>query len=182
MRAARSSRCRRVKWRNEDRHPRAVLRGGREPLLGPVLRLQGQGEQQSRGDLAHDPHRPVAVRLRAADGFVLLRVDSRREAPVGRRFRQKSRTEVRLFFVRADRQTQYTKMKSPSHTTSTKCQYQDTASNPKWWSGLKWPATQRKRITVSIVTPSVTWNPWKPVSMKKVDPKTPVVSLRLSSS
>ncbi len=35
------------------------------------------------------------------------------------------------------RQSQYTKMKSPSHTTSTKCQYQATPSNAKWCVGVK---------------------------------------------
>ena len=30
-------------------------------------------------------------------------------------------------------------MNRPSHTTSTKCQYQATASNAKWRFGVKWP-------------------------------------------
>ena len=33
----------------------------------------------------------------------------------------------------------YTNTNSPSQTTSTKCQYQATASKPKWLSALKWP-------------------------------------------
>ena len=37
-------------------------------------------------------------------------------------------------------------------------------------SGVKCPAMQRKRITVSMMAPHVTWKPWKPVSMKKVEP------------
>jgi len=31
----------------------------------------------------------------------------------------------------------YTKMNKPTQTTSTKCQYHEAASNPKWSSGLK---------------------------------------------
>ena len=61
--------------------------------------------------------------------------------------------------------SQYTRTNNSNHTTSTKCQYQDTASKPKWLSGLKCPASDRKKITVSMMTPSVTWKPWKPVSM-----------------
>ncbi|MNC97856.1 hypothetical protein D3C83_156490 [compost metagenome] len=61
-------------------------------------------------------------------------------------------------------------MNSNSHTTSTKCQYHATPSNPKWCSAVKCPATQRNRITVSMMVPIVTWNPWNPVSMKKVAP------------
>ena len=48
---------------------------------------------------------------------------------LGPRFRGDDENRVRS--LRA-RQSTYTNMKSPSHTTSTKCQYQATASNAKW--------------------------------------------------
>ena len=57
-----------------------------------------------------------------------------------------------------------------SHTTSTKCQYQAAPSKPKWRSGVKWPYIRRIVMYSSISMPTITWNPWKPVSMKKVDP------------
>ena len=42
-------------------------------------------------------------------------------------------------------------MKSPSHTTSTKCQYHATASNAKCCLGVKWPFMTRSQITTSHV-------------------------------
>ncbi len=60
-------------------------------------------------------------------------------------------------------------MKRNSQTTSTKCQYQAAASRPKWWSGLKWPRQARKRQTARNQVPMITWKPWKPVAMKKVE-------------
>ena len=36
--------------------------------------------------------------------------------------------------------------------------------------GREWPFRQRNEITVSMIAPIVTWKPWKPVSMKKVEP------------
>src|ERR1700693_897798 len=59
-------------------------------------------------------------------------------------------------------------MKRPSHTTSTKCQYQATASNAKCLVGVKCPRSTRSQITSSMIAPIVTCRPWKPVSMKKV--------------
>lgn len=54
--------------------------------------------------------------------------------------------------------------------TSTKCQYQAAASNPKWWSDVKWNLISRKRQTVRKVDPMITWSPWNPVATKKVEP------------
>src|SRR5690606_15697078 len=63
-----------------------------------------------------------------------------------------------------------TKTTRPSQTTSTKCQYQEAASKPKWLSAVKCPLAMRISIMTSIKVPSITWAPWKPVSMKKVLP------------
>lgn len=60
-----------------------------------------------------------------------------------------------------------------SHTTSTKCQYQADASNPKKCSEeiiiflIRFIEINRK------IVPIITWMPWKPVVKKNVDPKTP---------
>ena len=54
------------------------------------------------------------------------------------------------------RYNQYTKMKRPSHTTSTKCQYQATPSKAKCFFGVKWPLSVRTQITASMVAPIVT--------------------------
>src|SRR5690606_35205576 len=64
----------------------------------------------------------------------------------------------------------YTNRNRPSQTTSTKCQYQATASNAKWFSLVKWPLAQRNHMISSISVPRVTCAPWKPVSMKNVEP------------
>ena len=56
--------------------------------------------------------------------------------------------------------------------TSTKCQYQAAASNPKWWSDVKWKLISRRRQTVRKEDPMITWSPWNPVATKKVDPYT----------
>ena len=61
-------------------------------------------------------------------------------------------------------------MNSPNQTTSTKCQYQATASKAKWRCGVKWPFMVRSQMHTSMMAPSVTWKPWKPVSMKNVEP------------
>ncbi|MNP83168.1 hypothetical protein D3C76_1820330 [compost metagenome] len=61
-------------------------------------------------------------------------------------------------------------MNNPTHTTSTKCQYQLAASKPKCFSGLKCPRRMRTNITLRMIVPRVTCAPWKPVSMKKVAP------------
>lgn len=54
--------------------------------------------------------------------------------------------------------------------TSTKCQYQAAASNPKWWFDVKWNLISRRRQTRRKEDPIMTWRPWKPVATKKVDP------------
>ena len=43
----------------------------------------------------------------------------------------KAKTRDDACFVACQPYSQYTKMNNPSHTTSTKCQYQATASNAK---------------------------------------------------
>lgn len=58
------------------------------------------------------------------------------------------------------------------HTTSTKCQYQAAASNPKWWPVEKWCIIVRNRHTVRNVVPIITCAPWNPVATKKIDPYT----------
>lgn len=57
-------------------------------------------------------------------------------------------------------------------TTSTKCQYQAAASNPKWWFLEKWLRYRRVRDIVRNVVPMRTCSPWNPVATKKVDPYT----------
>jgi hypothetical protein len=52
-----------------------------------------------------------------------------------------------------------------SQTTSTKCQYQAAASNPKWWFDEKWRVICWSRHVVRNVVPIITcslWNPWTP--------------------
>lgn len=59
-----------------------------------------------------------------------------------------------------------------NHTTSTKCQYQAAASNPKWWYGEKWRLFIRNQHTIKKDVPIITCRPWNPVAIKKVDPYT----------
>ena len=56
--------------------------------------------------------------------------------------------------------------------TSTKCQYQAAASNPKWWFGVKWKLISRSRQIKRKEDPMITCRPWNPVAMKKVEPYT----------
>lgn len=60
-----------------------------------------------------------------------------------------------------------------SQTTSTKCQYQAAASNPKWWLDVKWNFSWRRKHTMRKVDPIITCSPWNPVATKNVDPYTP---------
>lgn len=57
--------------------------------------------------------------------------------------------------------------------TSTKCQYQAAASNPKWWLDVKWYLIRRSKQTDRKDEPMITWSPWNPVATKKVEPYTP---------
>ena len=57
-----------------------------------------------------------------------------------------------------------------NQTTSTKCQYQADASNPKWWLNVKWKLVNLNQLTNKKIVPIRTWRPWKPVATKKVDP------------
>lgn len=59
-----------------------------------------------------------------------------------------------------------------SQITSTKCQYQEAASNPKWWDLVKWDKFNLNRHTSKNSVPIITCNPWNPVATKKVDPYT----------
>lgn len=66
---------------------------------------------------------------------------------------------------------QYIKVNKNNHTTSTKCQYQAAASNPKWWDDDIRFLFIRKREIIKKVVPIITWIPWKPVVIKNVEPK-----------
>lgn len=57
-------------------------------------------------------------------------------------------------------------------TTSTKCQYQAAASNPKWRVVEKWCMYIRHRFTARNVEPMRTCKPWNPVATKNVEPYT----------
>lgn len=56
---------------------------------------------------------------------------------------------------------------------STKRWYQAAASNPKWWFDVKWNIISRRRQADTKEDPMITWKPWNPVAMKKVEPYTP---------
>src|SRR4029078_13472780 len=58
-------------------------------------------------------------------------------------------------------------------TTSTKCQYSETASTASWWRAENWPAEPGYRIPPTITTPPKTCAPWKPVNVKYVVPNGP---------
>ena len=57
-----------------------------------------------------------------------------------------------------------------SHTISTKCQYQEAASNPKWWDLVKWGKTNVIKQTDNKMVPIVKCKPWNPVATKNVVP------------
>ncbi len=63
-------------------------------------------------------------------------------------------------------------MNKNSQTTSTKCQYQAAASNPKWWVLVKWFKLRRSKQINKNTVPIITWSPWNPVAIKNVDPYT----------
>lgn len=65
---------------------------------------------------------------------------------------------------------QYTEIYKNSQTTSTKCQYQAAISNPIWWFILICILFMYNRFTDKKVVPIITWIPWKPVAMKKIEP------------
>lgn len=68
-----------------------------------------------------------------------------------------------------------------NQTTSTKCQYQAAASNPKWCSEVKWYWICRRRQTARKVEPIMTCRPWKPVATKNVEPYTPSAMVKGAS-
>lgn len=59
-----------------------------------------------------------------------------------------------------------------NQTTSTKCQYQAAASNPKWWDGEKCRFFIRNKQIIKNDVPIITWRPWNPVAIKNVEPYT----------
>ena len=61
-------------------------------------------------------------------------------------------------------------MNSPSQTTSTKCQYQATRFEREVMRRREVALHGRSQMHNSMMAPSVTWKPWKPVSMKNVEP------------
>lgn len=67
------------------------------------------------------------------------------------------------------------------HTTSTKCQYQVAASNPKWWVYEKWNFICRIKQTPKKMVPIITWIPWNPVDIKNADPYTESLMQNLAS-
>lgn len=67
---------------------------------------------------------------------------------------------------------QYIKTKRNNQTTSTKCQYQAAASNPKWWCLVNWWFINLNKQTSKNVLPINTCAPWAPVVIKKVEPYT----------
>jgi len=66
--------------------------------------------------------------------------------------------------------SQYTSTNSSSQTTSTKCQYHAAASNAKWWSAVKWPRKHAREHHRQHDHADGHVKPWKPVSMKNVEP------------
>lgn len=68
---------------------------------------------------------------------------------------------------------QYIDTNKNNHTTSTKCQYHAAASKPKWWVVVKWYFKSLSKHTNKKVVPIITWNPWNPVAIKKLDPYIP---------
>lgn len=64
------------------------------------------------------------------------------------------------------------KVNKTIQTTSTKCQYQAAASNPKWWFMENWFFIIRNRVVIKKIVPIITCKPWNPVATKKIDPKT----------
>lgn len=57
-----------------------------------------------------------------------------------------------------------------NQTTSTKCQYQAAASNPKWCDGEKCKVFIRSQEIIKNNVPIITCKPWNPVAIKKVEP------------
>lgn len=61
-------------------------------------------------------------------------------------------------------------MNRNSHTTSTKCQYHEAASNPKWCEAEKLIVISRLVEYIMKIVPITTCIPWNPVAMKNVVP------------
>ena len=72
-------------------------------------------------------------------------------------------------------------MYKKSQTTSTKCQYQAAASNPKWCDALNSFFIWRNKVTIKNRVPTSTCSPWNPVAMKNVDPYTLSANVNLAS-
>jgi len=67
----------------------------------------------------------------------------------------------------------YTITNNPSHTTSTKCQYQIKQSCPILLPPNTSAFIKRAQHRSNLIVPTVTWNLWNPVNAKKFEPNTP---------
>ncbi len=96
-----------------------------------------------------EPCRAVARPAASRPGAVGLGNEIRQKAPSG------------AFFLPCPvaAHIQYTRMYSPSQTTSTKCQYQAAPSKPKWRSAVKCPFCNRRVMKNNISMPTSTWKP-----------------------
>jgi len=72
----------------------------------------------------------------------------------------------------------YTKTKRNNQTTSTKCQYQDANSKPKWCLTVKWKFKNLIKQTNIKILPIITCSPCNPVKEKNADPYTLSVILK----
>ena len=66
------------------------------------------------------------------------------------------------------------------HTTSTKCQYRPAISTRSACCTPSLPCIDRPQSESSQMMPTVTCAPWRPVSTKKLEPKTFVLRARPS--
>src|SRR5512138_562063 len=142
-------------------HRRESSRDHREPRLRIVSPRQRQGRIEEDGHGADGPHRALRRALHPAVHRLVAGADSAARArpltaAVSRDLRAPLSYPRTASHYPLPRYSQYTKMNKPSHTTSTKCQYQATPSNAKCCCGVKWPFNTRIQITSSMIAPMVT--------------------------
>src|SRR5207247_9323494 len=65
---------------------------------------------------------------------------------------------------RDHRPTTYTTVKTTTHTPSTKCQYQETSSTRSAWMALSAPEDAKARQRLSMMSPRITCDAWRPTS------------------